>query len=126
MNGLVRGMLSSISGFFIALFLLAWAVLTIPSAETLEHSQFLSTLICITILLVAIVAELTDTPRARGQNITFSDLRIFDFNSLRWYDTGQISAEIFSMIVFDYSRRDSYPVNFALRVKNLMGMHPLP
>lgn len=104
MNGLVRGMLGSLSGFFLALFFITiGAVLTLPGAEMLGHSLiFIVVLIIVTVVLVSIVAEAVgystrasvETGILLSQTSEFSLLLAF-----AGMGTGQISVELFSMIV---------------------------
>jgi CPA2 family monovalent cation:H+ antiporter-2 len=103
MNGLVRGMLGSLSGFFLALFFIsAGAFLTLPSLTMLGHSLiFIVVLISVTVLLVAIVAEgvgyssraAVETGLLLSQTSEFSLLL-----ALTGVASGQISEELFSMI----------------------------
>lgn len=131
MNGLVRGMLGSISGFFIALFFISvGAVLTIPSAETIEHSLiFAGMLIGITILLVAIVAELTgySTRASIEAGILLSQTSEFSILiAFAGMSTGQISAEIFSMIVLiTVGTMTLTPfISRSSIARSLMSLHP--
>ena len=103
MNGLVRGMLGSLSGFFLALFFIsAGAFLTIPSLEIVGHSLvFIAVLILVTVFLVAIIAELVgyssraavETGLLLSQTSEFSLLL-----ALTGVASGQITTELFSMI----------------------------
>ena len=103
MNGLVRGMLGSLSGFFLALFFIsAGAFLTMPGLTMLGHSLiFIVVLISVTVLLVAIVAEVVgyssraavETGLLLSQTSEFSLLL-----ALTGVASGQITEELFSMI----------------------------
>ena len=103
MNGLVRGMLGSLSGFFLALFFISiGAILTLPTTEMLGHSViFTLVLILVTVILVSIVAEAVgystrasvETGLILSQTSEFSLLL-----ALTGVLSGQISAELFSMI----------------------------
>lgn len=103
MNGLVRGMLGSLSGFFLALFFIsAGAFLTLPDWEMIGHSLvFIVVLIVVTVLLVAIVAEIVgyssraavETGLLLSQTSEFSLLL-----ALTGVASGQITPELFSMI----------------------------
>ena len=103
MNGLVRGMLGSLSGFFLALFFIsAGAFLTLPSLEIVGHSLvFIAVLIFVTVFLVAIIAELVgyssraavETGLLLSQTSEFSLLL-----ALTGVASGQITPELFSMI----------------------------
>ena len=103
MNGLVRGMLGSLSGFFLALFFIsAGLYLTIPEPVMLGHSLiFIVVLILVTVLLVAIIAEAVgyssrasvETGLLLSQTSEFSLLL-----ALTGVASGQISPELFSMI----------------------------
>jgi CPA2 family monovalent cation:H+ antiporter-2 len=103
MNGLVRGMLGSLSGFFLALFFIsAGAFLTIPSLETLGHSLiFMVMLILVTVFLVAIVAEVLgySSRAAVEAGLLLSQTSEFSLLlALTGVASGQVTAEIFSMI----------------------------
>ena len=60
MNGLVRGMLGSLSSFFLALFFISiGAIITMPDLQLIEHSLiFIAVLIAVTVFLVTIVSEM--------------------------------------------------------------------
>ena len=103
MNGLVRGMLGSLSGFFLALFFIsAGAFLTIPSLEILGHSLiFMVVLILVTVFLVAIVAEVLgySSRAAVEAGLLLSQTSEFSLLlALTGVASGQVTAEIFSMI----------------------------
>ena len=103
MNGLVRGMLGSLSGFFLALFFIsAGAFLTMPSMTMIGHSLvFIVVLIVVTVFLVAIVAEVVgyssrasvETGLLLSQTSEFSLLL-----ALTGVASGQITPELYSMI----------------------------
>jgi Kef-type K+ transport system membrane component KefB len=103
MNGLVRGMLGSLSGFFLALFFISvGAVLTMPSSTMLAHSLiFIAVLIIVTVVLVAVVAEAVgySTRTAIETGVLLSQTS--EFSLLLAYSgiaSGLISPELFSMI----------------------------
>lgn len=103
MNGLVRGMLGSLSGFFLALFFIsAGAFLTLPSLETLGHSLiFIVVLILVTVFLVAIVAEVVgySSRAAVEAGLLLSQTSEFSLLlALTGVASGQITPELFSMI----------------------------
>lgn len=104
MNGLVRGMLGSISGFFLALFFISiGAVMTLPSAEMLGHSLvFILVLIIVTVVLVSVVAEAVgySTRAAIETSLLLSQTSEFSLLlALIGVLSGQIAPELFSMIV---------------------------
>lgn len=103
MNGLVRGMLGSLSSFFLALFFISvGAYLTMPGPDMLWHSLvFILVLILVTVVLVAIVAEAVgySTRASLEAGILLSQTSEFSLLlALTGVATGQISAELFSMI----------------------------
>ncbi len=103
MNGLVRGMLGSLSGFFLALFFISiGAVLTMPSLAMLQHSLiFILVLITVTVVLVSIVAEAVgySTRASIETGVLLSQTSEFSLLlALTGVTSGQISAELFSMI----------------------------
>ena len=103
MNGLVRGMLGSLSGFFLALFFISvGAYLTLPGVAMLWHSLvFIVVLIVVTVVLVAIVAEAVgySTRASIETGILLSQTSEFSLLlALSGVVTGQISNELFSMI----------------------------
>lgn len=102
MNGLVRGMLGSLSSFFLALFFISvGAYLTLPSPELLLHSLvFIIVLIAVTVVLVAIVAEAVgySTRASLETGILLSQTSEFSLLlALTGVLSGQISNELFSM-----------------------------
>lgn len=103
MNGLVRGMLGSLSGFFLALFFISvGAFLTLPGWEMIGHGLiFIAVLIVVTVLLVAIVAENVGyTSRAAVESgLLLSQTSEFSLLlAMTGVASGQISPELFSMI----------------------------
>lgn len=103
MNGLVRGMLGSLSGFFLALFFIsAGAFLTLPSWEMLGHGLiFIAVLIVVTVLLVAIVAEVLgySSRAAVEAGLLLSQTSEFSLLlALTGLASGQISGALFSLI----------------------------
>lgn len=103
MNGLVRGMLGSLSGFFLALFFIsAGAFLTLPSAEMIGHGLiFILVLISVTVILVSVVAEVVgySTRAAIETGLLLSQTSEFSLLlALTGVASGQISPELFSMI----------------------------
>ncbi|MFP4069219.1 MAG: cation:proton antiporter [Verrucomicrobiota bacterium] len=104
MNGLVRGMLGSLSGFFLALFFISiGAVLQMPGAAMLGHSLiFILVLILVTVVLVSIVAEAVgySTRASIETGVLLSQTSEFSLLlALAGVASGQISTELFSMIV---------------------------
>jgi len=103
MNGLVRGMLGSLSGFFLALFFICiGAFLTLPSGQMLGHSLiFILVLILVTVAMVSIVAELVgySTRASIESGILLSQTSEFSLLlALTGLASGQIAPELFSMI----------------------------
>ncbi|MEO0509659.1 MAG: cation:proton antiporter [Verrucomicrobiota bacterium] len=103
MNGLVRGMLGSLSGFFLALFFIsAGAFLTIPDLEMIGHSLvFIVVLILVTVVFVSIIAEAVgySTRASIETGILLSQTSEFSLLlALTGVASGQISAEFFSLI----------------------------
>lgn len=103
MNGLVRGMLGSLSGFFLALFFICiGAVLTMPSLQVIGHSLiFIAVLITITVILVSVVAEWVgfSTRASIETGILLSQTSEFSLLiALAGVASGQITPELFSMI----------------------------
>jgi len=104
MNGLVRGMLGSLSGFFLALFFISVGVFfTLPDWSTVAHSAvFIGVLIVVTVLLVAIVAEMLGYSSRAGVEAGLLLSQTSEFSlllALAGVASGQISGELFSMIV---------------------------
>jgi len=103
MNGLVRGMLGSLSGFFLALFFISvGAFLVLPSWTMVGHSLiFICVLIVVTVLFVSFVAEAVgySTRAAIETGILLSQTSEFSLLlALIGVASGQISTELFSMI----------------------------
>ncbi|MEM8867484.1 MAG: cation:proton antiporter [Verrucomicrobiota bacterium] len=103
MNGLARGLLGSLSAFFLALFFISiGAFLSLPSLETIGHSfVFIAVLLVVTIILVSIVAELLgySTRAAVESGILLSQTSEFSLLlALTGLASGQIGGELFSMI----------------------------
>jgi CPA2 family monovalent cation:H+ antiporter-2 len=103
MNGLVRGMLGSLSGFFLALFFICiGSVLTLPSPQMLVHSLiFIVLLILVTVILVSIIAEAAglSTRASIETGILLSQTSEFSLLiALTGVTSGQISPDLFSMI----------------------------
>jgi Kef-type K+ transport system membrane component KefB len=103
MNGLVRGMLGSLSGFFIALFFISiGAVLTMPDSEMIWHSLiFIAVLIVVTVVLVSIVAEAVgySTRTSIETGILLSQTSEFSLLlASSGVASGLITPELFSMI----------------------------
>ena len=103
MNGLVRGMLGSISGFFLALFFISIGmVLTLPDWSMLQHSLILiAVLVVVTVVLVTFTAEMAgySTRAAIESGILLSQTSEFSLLlAVAGMSSGQITAELFSMI----------------------------
>jgi CPA2 family monovalent cation:H+ antiporter-2 len=131
MNGLVRGMLGSLSGFFLALFFISiGAILTLPSPEMLGHSLiFIFVLIIVTVVLVSIVAEAVgySTRASIETGVLLSQTSEFSLLlALTGVVSGQITPELFSMIaLITVSTMTLTP--FVSREKvawSLMRLHP--
>lgn len=131
MNGLVRGMLGSLSGFFLALFFICvGAVLTLPSAQMLGHGLiFICVLIIVTVILVSIVAESVgfSTRASIETGIMLSQTSEFSLLlALTGVASGQISSELFSMIaLITVSTMTLTPfISKDTVAWNLMKLHP--
>ncbi len=103
MNGLVRGMLSSLSSFFLALFFIAvGATLTLPQSTMFWHMLiFIIVLIIVTVGLVSVIGEAVgySTRASIEAGILLSQTSEFSLLlALTGMASGQISAELFSMI----------------------------
>ncbi|MFO8027705.1 MAG: cation:proton antiporter [Opitutales bacterium] len=103
MNGLVRGMLGSLSGFFLALFFISvGAFLVLPSWTMIGHSLiFILVLIVVTVVFVSIIAEAVgySTRAAIETGILLSQTSEFSLLlALIGVASGQIGTELFSMI----------------------------
>lgn len=103
MNGLVRGMLGSLSGFFLALFFISVGIFVVwPGMTGIWHSAvFIIVMILVTVVFVSILAEAVgystrssvETALLLSQTSEFSLLLAFVGMSV-----GQISPELFSVI----------------------------
>ena len=131
MNGLVRGMLGSLSGFFLALFFISvGALLTIPSLEMIGHSLiFIIVLISVTVVFVSIVAEVVgySTRASIETGILLSQTSEFSLLlAMIGVTSGQINAELFSLIaVITVSTMTLTPFVSRNRVAwSLMKLHP--
>lgn len=131
MNGLVRGMLGSLSGFFLALFFISvGAFLVLPDAQMLGHSLvFILVLIVVTVLFVSFVAEAVgySTRAAIESGILLSQTSEFSLLlALIGVASGQISTELFSMIaLITVSTMTLTPLISRDRVAwSLMKLHP--
>jgi Kef-type K+ transport system membrane component KefB len=103
MNGLVRGMLGSLSGFFLALFFISiGAVLKVPSSVMIVHSLiFIVVLIIVTVVLVSVVAEAVgySTRASIETGILLSQTSEFSLLlAASGVASGLITGELFSMI----------------------------
>lgn len=103
MNGLVRGMLGSISSFFLAIFFISiGCALTLPDWQLIQHSLiFIAVLILVTVLLVTVVSELAgySTRASIEAGILLSQTSEFSLLlAAIGMASGQITAEMFSLI----------------------------
>ncbi|PXA05477.1 hypothetical protein DDZ13_01000 [Coraliomargarita sinensis] len=103
MNGLVRGMLGSLSGFFLALFFISvGAFLVMPTWTMVGHCLiFILVLILVTVVLVSIIAEAVgySTRAAIETGVLLSQTSEFSLLlALIGVASGQIGPELFSMI----------------------------
>ncbi len=103
MNGLIRGMIGSITSFFLALFFISIGfICTIPDPNMFWHALVLViALVIITVVLVTFVAEKTgySTRASIESGVLLSQTSEFSLLvALIGLTTQQISAEIFSMI----------------------------
>jgi Kef-type K+ transport system membrane component KefB len=131
MNGLVRGLLGSLSGFFLALFFISVGTFVVWTGPTaLWHSAiFIVVLIVVTVVFVSIIAEAVgystrssvETALLLSQTSEFSLLLAFAGMSF-----GQISAELFSIIaIITVSTMTLTPFLAQERVaRALMKLHP--
>jgi len=131
MNGLVRGMLSSLSGFFLALFFISiGSVLTLPQSEMFWHGLlFIAVLIVVTVVLVSMVAEFVgySTRASIETGVLLSQTSEFSLMlALTGVISGQISTELFSMIaMITVSTMTLTPFISKERVaQSLMKLHP--
>lgn len=103
MNGLVRGMLGSLSGFFLALFFISIGmILTLPDWTLIQHSLILIfVLVVVTFILVTFVTEMAgySTRAAIESGILLSQTSEFSLLlAVMGMSTGQITPELFSLI----------------------------
>ncbi|TVP75522.1 MAG: hypothetical protein EA353_13720 [Puniceicoccaceae bacterium] len=103
MNGLIRGMIGSITSFFLALFFISIGfICTIPNPEMFWHAAvFVIVLVIITVVLVTYLAERTgySTRASIESGVLLSQTSEFSLLvAFIGLTTQQISAEIFSMI----------------------------
>ncbi|MFQ3270039.1 MAG: Kef-type K+ transport system membrane component KefB [Lentimonas sp.] len=131
MNGLVRGMLGSLSSFFLALFFIGvGATLTLPQGDMLWHSLiFIIVLILVTVGLVSVVGEAVgySTRASVEAGILLSQTSEFSLLlALTGMASGQISAELFSMItLITVSTMTLTPLISRDKVAwSLMKLHP--
>lgn len=104
MNGLVRGMLSSLSGFFLAIFFISiGTVLVLPDIQLIQHSLiFIVVLVIVTIVLVTAVAESVGYSTRASIEAGLLLSQTSEFSLLLAYSgmaSGLIPARLFSMIV---------------------------
>jgi len=131
MNGLVRGMLGSLSGFFLALFFISVGTLVVwPGGTAIWHSLvFIAVLVLVTVVFVSIIAEATgystrasiESALLLSQTSEFSLLLAFVGMSV-----GHVSPELFSMIaVITVATMTLTPFLARERVAwKLMKLHP--
>ena len=131
MNGLVRGMLGSLSGFFLALFFISvGAFLVLPGPQMLVHSLiFILVLLLVTVVFVSVVAEAVgySTRAAIETAVLLSQTSEFSLLlALTGVASGQISPELFSMIaLITVSTMTLTPFISRDRVAwTLMRLHP--
>ncbi len=103
MNGLVRGMLGSLSSFFLALFFISiGAILTMPDRLLIGHSLiFTVVLIFVTVLLVTIVSEKVGYSTRTSIETGLLLSQTSEFSLLLAYTgiaSGLITEDLFSMI----------------------------
>jgi len=103
MNGLVRGILGSLSAFFLSLFFISiGAILVFPGYTMLGHGIiFILVLILVTVILVSIVAEAVgySTRASIEAGLLLSQMSEFSLLiALTGVVSGQISDEFFSLI----------------------------
>lgn len=104
MNGLVRGMLGSLSGFFLALFFICIGlILTLPDPQLLWHGLLLTlVLIVVTVVLVAVLAEKVgySTRASIESSLLLSQTSEFSLLiALAGLIQGHVSPELFALIV---------------------------
>lgn len=104
MNGLVRGMLGSLTGFFLALFFISiGAMITLPPLEMIGQGLlFTVVLLVVTVLLVTAIAEFVglSTRASIETSLLLSQTSEFSLILAMYGATaGHISGDLFSMIV---------------------------
>ena len=104
MNGLVRGMLSSLSGFFLAIFFISiGTVMILPDLLLIQHSLvFIIVLVLVTIILVSVVSELVGYSTRTSIEASLILSQTSEFSLLLAYSgmaSGLIPARLFSVIV---------------------------
>lgn len=104
MNGLVRGMLGSLSGFFLALFFICiGAIIVIPGLQTLGHVLLLAVVLLVTtLLLVTVIAERVGFSTRASIEAALLLSQTSEFSlllALMGMLAGQMSSEVFSAIV---------------------------
>lgn len=104
MNGLVRGMLGSLTGFFLALFFISiGAIITIPPLGMIGQGLlFTAVLLVVTVLLVTAIAEYVglSTRASIETSLLLSQTSEFSLVLAMYGVTaGHISSDLFSMIV---------------------------
>ena len=103
MNGLVRGMLGSLSSFFLALFFISiGAIITMPDLQLIQHSLiFIAVLIVVTVLLVTIVSEMVGYSTRTSIETGLLLSQTSEFSLLLAYSgmvSGLIAEDLFSML----------------------------
>ena len=131
MNGLVRGMLGSLSSFFLALFFIAvGASLTLPQGDMLWHSLiFIVVLIIVTVGLVSTISEIVgySTRASIESGLLLSQTSEFSLLlALSGMASGQISSDLFSMIaIITVSTMTLTPLISREKIAwGLMKLHP--
>jgi CPA2 family monovalent cation:H+ antiporter-2 len=104
MNGLVRGMLSSLSGFFLAIFFISiGTMMVLPDIQLIQHSLiFIIVLVLVTIVLVTTVAELVGYSTRASIETALLLSQTSEFSLMLAYSgmaSGLIPVRLFSMIV---------------------------
>ena len=131
MNGLVRGMLGSLSSFFLALFFISiGAILTMPNLPLIQHSLiFIAVLIGVTVLLVTLVGEMAGYATRTSIETGLLLSQTSEFSLLLAYTgtaSGMITQDLFSMIaLITVSTMTLTPVIAQEKVRwLLMRIHP--
>lgn len=131
MNGLVRGMLGSLSSFFLALFFISvGAFMVLPDGTMLWHSLiFILVLILVTVIFVSFIAEAVgySTRAAIETGLLLSQTSEFSLLlALAGVASGQIQIELFSMIaLITVSTMTLTPFISRNRVAwSIMQLHP--